>query len=70
MSNVFVEPRTMPAWLRDFARINPVTHLVTAERGLLHGTASAGEVAWVVAAAAALTVVFAPLTMYLYARER
>ncbi len=43
MSNVFVDPKTMPAWLRDVAHVNPVTHLVTAERGLLHGTASASE---------------------------
>jgi ABC-2 type transport system permease protein len=70
MSNVFVDPRTMPGWLRSFTHINPVTHLVTAERGLLHGTASAGEIGWVLLSAAVLTIVFAPLTMYLYARER
>ncbi len=70
MSNVFVNPKTMPTWLRDFAHANPITHLVTAERGLLHGTANVGEIGWVLAAAAVLSVVFAPLTMYLYARER
>jgi ABC-2 type transport system permease protein len=70
MSNVFVDPKTMPAWLRDVAHANPVTHLVTAERGLLHGTANVGEIGWVLVAAAVLTIVFAPLTMYLYGRER
>ena len=27
-SNVFVDPETMPAWLRAFVNDNPVTHLV------------------------------------------
>ena len=35
-SNVFVDPQTMPGWLRDLVQVNPVTHLVTAERGT-HG---------------------------------
>ncbi len=70
MSNVFVDPATMPPWLRTFARLNPVTHLVTATRGLMHGTATAGEVLWVLAAAGVITAVFAPLTMRLYGRER
>ncbi len=70
MSNVFVDPKTMPGWLQTIARFNPVTHLVTAERGLMNGNATAGQIVWVLAAAAALTIVFAPLTMHLYNRER
>ena len=66
MSNVFVDPATMPAWLRAFAHVNPITHLATAERGLMGGTAAAGDVLWVLAAAALLTAVFAPLTVRLY----
>jgi ABC-2 type transport system permease protein len=58
MSNVFVDPMTMPGWLRSFTHISPVTHLVTAERKLLHGTASAGEIGWVLLSAAVLTIVF------------
>jgi ABC-2 type transport system permease protein len=65
-SNVFVEPETMPGWLQAFVEVNPISHLVTAERGLMHGTATAGEVAWVLLASAALVAVFAPLTMHLY----
>jgi ABC-2 type transport system permease protein len=65
-SNVFVDPQTMPGWLRAFVDINPVSHLVTAVRGLMHGTATAGQISWVLFAAAALTAVFAPLTMHLY----
>ncbi len=65
-SNVFADPRTMPGWLQAFIRVNPISHLVTAERGLMAGTATATQVGWVLLASAALTAVFAPLTMHLY----
>jgi ABC-2 type transport system permease protein len=69
-SNVFVEPRTMPGWLRACVDVNPVSHLVTAERALMEGTATAGQVGWVLVASAALVSVFGPLTMHLYRRKR
>jgi ABC-2 type transport system permease protein len=69
-SNVFVDPRTMPEWLRVVVDVNPVTHLVIAARGLMAGTVIAGEVGWALLAPAALTAVFAPLTMYLYRNKR
>jgi ABC-2 type transport system permease protein len=69
-SNVFVAPATLPGWLEAFVDVNPVSHLVTAERGLIHGTATLGEVAWVLVASAALVAVFAPLTMHLYRNRR
>ena len=59
----------MPGWLQVFVRVNPVSHLVTAERGLLAGHAGGGQIAWVLLAAAALLAVFAPLTGWLYARR-
>jgi ABC-2 type transport system permease protein len=65
-SNVFVEPATMPSWLRSFVDLNPISHLVTAERGLMNGSATATQIIWVLVASAALTAVFAPLTMRLY----
>jgi ABC-2 type transport system permease protein len=49
--------------------VNPVSHLVTATRTLTAGTATAPQVLWAVAAAAALTAVFAPLTVLLYQRK-
>ena len=69
-SNVFVAPHTMPGWLQAFVRVNPVSHLVTAERGLLSGQAAIGQVSWVLIASAALTAIFAPLTAWLYGRPR
>jgi ABC-2 type transport system permease protein len=69
-SNVFVSPQTMPGWLQAFVKINPVSHLVDAERGLLAGHPPAGQITLVLLAAAALTAVFAPLTAWLYGRHQ
>ena len=33
LSNVFVDPTTMPGWLQAFVEVNPITHLVAAVRG-------------------------------------
>lgn len=65
-SNIFVDPATMPSALRAFVDVNPVTHLVTAIRGLMGGGAQLSDVVWVLVASAALTLVFAPITMRLY----
>lgn len=65
-SNVFVDPATTPRWVRAFIDANPVSHLVTAVRGLMHGTATASQVLWVLAASALLVSVCAPLTMHIY----
>lgn len=69
LSNIFVDPDTMPSWLRTIADINPISHLATAERELMSGTTSAHEVLWVLLSAAILTAVFAPLTTTLYRRR-
>jgi ABC-2 type transport system permease protein len=65
-SNIFVDPRTMPRWLEAIVGANPITHLATAVRGLMHGTVTAGQIGWVLLASVVLVAVFAPLTMYLY----
>jgi ABC-2 type transport system permease protein len=68
LSNVFVEPSTLPSALEAFVNVNPISILATASRGLMEGTASAGDIGIVLATAAVLTAVFAPLTTYLYRR--
>lgn len=65
-SNTFVDPRTMPGWLRAIVDANPVSHLVTAARAAMDGTPTTGEIGWVLATSAGLVTVFAPLTMRLY----
>ncbi len=68
LSNVFVDPATLPAGLEAFVDLNPVSTLATASRGLMEGNAEAGDIAIVFAVAAALTAIFSPLTMRLYSR--
>ena len=65
-SNIFVDPRTMPSALQTIVDINPVSHLVTAVRGLMGGTATFSDIGWVLIASAVLTAVFAPITMRIY----
>lgn len=65
-SNIFVDPSTMPAALQRFVEINPVSHLVTAVRGLMAGTPDGGEIVWVLVASVVLTAVLGPITMRLY----
>jgi ABC-2 type transport system permease protein len=69
-SNIFVDPDTMPGWVQAFVKVNPITHLTTASRGLMHGTIEFGQIGLVLAWSAALIAVFAPLTMRLYRTER
>jgi ABC-2 type transport system permease protein len=66
LSNVFVDPDTLPSALEAFVNANPISVLATASRGLMEGDASGGDIAIVLATAAALTAVFAPLTTRLY----
>jgi ABC-2 type transport system permease protein len=68
LSNVFVDPTTLPTVLEEFVKVNPISILATASRGLMGGTASAGDIAIVLATAVALTVIFAPVTTRLYRR--
>jgi ABC-2 type transport system permease protein len=66
ISNAFVPPETLPSGLEAFVDVNPISQVVTAARGLMDGTASAGDILLVLAISAALTAVFAPLTTHLY----
>ncbi|MEN8614464.1 ABC transporter permease [Dehalogenimonas sp. THU2] len=69
-SNVFVSPQTMPGWLEAFVNVNPITHLVTAVRGLMSGAADAEEIVIVLLVSVALFGVFSPLAMRLYKNKQ
>jgi ABC-2 type transport system permease protein len=69
LSNVFVDPNTMPGWLRAFVNNNPISHLSSAIRGLMAGDWPGGEIAWTLVWGAAIIAVFGPLTMRLYNRK-
>ena len=68
LSNVFVDPETLPAGLKAFVDVNPISILATCSRGLMEGNANGTDILIVLAVAAALTAVFAPITMRLYRR--
>jgi ABC-2 type transport system permease protein len=66
LSNVYVDPKTLPAGLETFVDANPISHLVSASRGLMAGSVDGSDIAIVLATAAGLTAVFMPLTTHLY----
>ncbi|MDR3082044.1 MAG: ABC transporter permease [Streptomyces sp.] len=69
-SNIFVRPSTMPGRLQAFADANPLSHIATAARDLMNDTGGVGgAVAWSLTATAALTFVFAPITLRLYSKQ-
>ncbi|UCH24527.1 MAG: ABC transporter permease [Trueperaceae bacterium] len=66
VSNVFVDPATLPGFLQRFVNINPISLIVTAVRGAMHGSVTTAQIAAVFLSCAILIAIFAPLTMYLY----
>ncbi len=68
LSNVFVDPETLPNGLQDFVEANPISILATASRGLMEGNAEMGDILIVLGTAAAIAAIFAPLTARLYRR--
>jgi ABC-2 type transport system permease protein len=66
LSNVFVEPETLPAGLEAFVNVNPISILADCSRDLMSGSLDGGDLAIVLGTAALLTAIFAPLTTHLY----
>lgn len=66
LSNVFVDPETLPSGLEAFVDANPISHLVTVARGFMDGTVEEGSLLVVLVAAVVITAIFAPLTSRLY----
>jgi daunorubicin/doxorubicin transport system permease protein len=68
LSNVYVDPETLPAGLEAFVEANPISFLVTACRGLMEGSVPGTDIAVALGTAAVLTAIFAPITVRLYGR--
>jgi len=76
-SSTFVKVSSMPGWLQAFVKVNPISHVVDAVRGLLlgshaalaDGVTTAGAVGWTFAWIAGILVVFFPLAMRAYVRR-
>ena len=68
-SNVFVKTTTLPGWLQAWVKINPVTALANASRGLVLGGSVATPVWHSILWAIGITAVFAPLAVRRYRRS-
>ncbi|ACU73517.1 ABC-2 type transporter [Catenulispora acidiphila DSM 44928] len=69
LSNAFVPVQTLPRWLADFVKVNPISHLVSGTRALANHGQLSGEVGWTLLACAAVIAVFAPLSTRSYRRH-
>jgi ABC-2 type transport system permease protein len=69
LSNAFVPVDTLPGWLQTVTRVNPVSHVVSALRGLMnHGTVTA-QVGWALLGCAAVAAIFIPLAVRSYSKR-
>jgi ABC transporter DrrB family efflux protein len=68
-SSVFARPETMPGWLQAFVKVNPITSVVDATRGLMLGGPVASPVLKSILWLVAITAVFAPLAIARYRRR-
>ena len=68
-SNIMVDPGTMPGWLRAFVEVNPISLMSTAMRALMAGNETLSQVALSLVAPVVLTVILAPITLWLYRRQ-
>ncbi len=62
-SSIFAKPTTMPGWLEDFTKVNPLSNLADASRALINGGPVAHSVWITIAWAVGITVVTAPLAV-------
>jgi oleandomycin transport system permease protein len=68
-SNMFVPTATLPGWLQAWVKINPVTHLTDAVRGLLVTGPVAAPVGWSILTGGIVLAIFAPLAVRTYRRK-
>jgi oleandomycin transport system permease protein len=68
-SNLLVQTATLPGWLQAWVKVNPVTSLSDAVRGLLIGGPVAHAAITTMVWAVAIVVVFAPLGVRAYRRR-
>ncbi|MNP73933.1 Daunorubicin/doxorubicin resistance ABC transporter permease protein DrrB [compost metagenome] len=69
LSNAFVPVDTMPNWLRWFANVNPVSHLVSAVRDLVNSGTAGVDLTYTLIGAAVIVAIFAPITVRAYMRR-
>jgi len=68
-STTFVRSFTLPGWMQGFVKVNPITQLASAVRGLFTGGPVADHLLWTCVWMAGMVVVFMPLAMRAYRRK-
>jgi ABC-2 type transport system permease protein/oleandomycin transport system permease protein len=68
-SSAFAAVETMPGWLQAFVKVNPVTSVIDATRGLMLGGPVARPLFWSVVWMIVIQVVFVPLAIARYRRR-
>ncbi len=69
LSGAFVPTSTLPGWLQDVVRANPMTYIVSATRQLFNQGTVGLDFWWSLAGSIAVVLVFAPLTLRAYLRK-
>lgn len=69
MSNAFVPVDTMVPFMQFITKINPISHLVSAVRGILDTGSFGGDFWLTIAGMTAIVLVFAPLTVRAYRKR-
>ncbi|WP_129842584.1 ABC transporter permease [Streptomyces sp. RFCAC02] len=67
-TNMITPTETLPGWLQAWVKVNPVTDVMEAARGLLNGGAVAGPVTHTLLWSVGLFAVFFPLAVRAYRR--
>jgi ABC transporter DrrB family efflux protein len=60
---------TFPGWLQAWVKVNPITHLADAVRGLTVGGPTSAHVLWTLAWAAGIVLVTFPIAVRMYTRR-
>ncbi|MFN2594986.1 MAG: ABC transporter permease [Actinomycetota bacterium] len=68
-SSVFAPPQSMPGWLQAFVKVNPITFVVDATRGMMLGGPVADPLLKAILWMIGLTAVFAPLAVDRYRKR-
>jgi ABC-2 type transport system permease protein/oleandomycin transport system permease protein len=67
-SSAFAPAETMPGWLQPFVEYQPISAAADAVRGLANGSSAGGDIVLSLAWAAALLLLFVPVSVRLYQR--
>jgi ABC-2 type transport system permease protein len=69
LSNAFVSVDTLPGWLQGVTRVNPVSHVVSALRGLMNDGIITAQVGWALVGCCAVAAIFIPLAVRSYSKR-